>query len=217
MDEKGKRRRYQPPQPDENTFATQELFFESLQPCSVDLVAEHNRRCAHCWKRYGETDPGFDNAEEPVMLRCGHSFGIKCMQELFALPAIIKTDLVPLQFGPKSMGVKLARSLEKRLGTSGEAEYPQLVGQVLAGIYMSESDVDMDSGWRLIFASISPSLHILNIRLYENAIVYDIHESRKHTSFDTSLFGSDFTGTEPAATYDLVGEFDPAFQDTPFE
>lgn len=207
MDEKGKKRRYQPPQPDENTFATQELFVESLQPCSIEAVAEHNRRCAHCWKSYGEIDPGFDNAEEPVLLRCGHSFGLKCMQELFALPGITKTPLVPLEFGPLSMGLKLAKSLEKHLGTSAEADYPQLVGQLLAGMYMNTGDVDMDAGWRMLLSNISPSLQILTIRMYENAVVYDIHESRKHAGFDDFYFGTGPGGIQPHTPEPAVGEF----------
>jgi hypothetical protein len=190
MDEKGKKRRYQPPQPDENTFATQQLFFESLQPCSIDDVAVHNLRCAHCWKRYGETDPGFDNAEQPVLLPCGHSFGLKCMQELFALPDIIKEDLIPLEFGPRSMGVRLAKSLEQHVGISTEAEYPQLVGQLLAGMYMGTGNIEMDRDWGMLLSNISPKLHILTIQLYENAIVYDTHESCNHTSFNAFSFGT---------------------------
>jgi hypothetical protein len=109
------RRRYQPPRPDVYTFATQEKFFESLHPVSIESVPEKNRKCAHCWKCYGESDPGLDNAELPVKFRCGHVFGEKCMKHLFALPEVVRFDFEKLSFGPGSRGAALGAVLHAYL------------------------------------------------------------------------------------------------------
>lgn len=103
---KGKKK-YTPPMPDENTFDTQEEFVKSLVPVPISSIPEVDRKCPHCWKRFGETDPGYDNAEDPVKFRCGHAFGEKCMKEVFRLPIPVKVELHPLSFGSGSRGAKL--------------------------------------------------------------------------------------------------------------
>ncbi|KAF2877202.1 hypothetical protein BDV95DRAFT_601618 [Massariosphaeria phaeospora] len=105
------RKRYRPPRADADTFETQEEFLDSLQSVSIESLGAGNRKCAHCWKQYGETDPGDDNAEAPVVFRCGHAFGDKCMKELYSLPKAKKVHLVPLSFAHGTRGCVLAESL----------------------------------------------------------------------------------------------------------
>lgn len=76
MATKGKKR-YVAPKADEKAFKTQKEFLDSLKVVPRESLADYNRKCAHCWKFYGESDPGLQNAEEPVKFRCGHAFGTK--------------------------------------------------------------------------------------------------------------------------------------------
>jgi hypothetical protein len=104
--------RYTPPQPDANTFATQEAFLESLAPVAMDSIDKNSARCPSCWKPYGEAaDPGFDNSELPVRLRCNHVFGDKCLRATFALPGTASITLRPLAFSPGSRGRVLGQRL----------------------------------------------------------------------------------------------------------
>jgi hypothetical protein len=58
--------RYAPPQPDADTFATQQAFLDYLIPVPIESVDEGSKKCPICWKPYGEAaDPGFDNSEQP--------------------------------------------------------------------------------------------------------------------------------------------------------
>jgi hypothetical protein len=79
------KKRYVPPQPDKNTFASQQEFLDSLDQSVVPIssLQSNNLKCPHCWKIYGESDPDTDNAERPLKFRCGHVFGDACMKELF--------------------------------------------------------------------------------------------------------------------------------------
>jgi len=110
---------YSPPKADALTFPTQEAFLESLEPISIEEVNDNNRRCPICWKAYGEKpDPGFDNTEMPVKLRCGHIFGDKCLASTFGLPETVRHSLKPLSFDGASAGCLLGSKLEAWLRTS---------------------------------------------------------------------------------------------------
>ncbi|RYN16683.1 hypothetical protein AA0112_g12403 [Alternaria arborescens] len=105
-----KKARYAPPQPDTDTFATQQAFLDYLMPVPIESVDEDSKKCPICWKPYGEAaDPGFDNSEQPVCLKCRHTFGNKCMLATFAVPGTSTITLEPLAFGPASRGCQLGR------------------------------------------------------------------------------------------------------------
>ncbi|CAN9319449.1 unnamed protein product [Alternaria alternata] len=110
---KDKRARYAPPQPDADTFATQQAFLNHLMPVPIESVDEDSKKCAICWKPYGEAaDPGFDNSEQPVRLKCKHTFGDKCMLATFAVPGTSTITLETLAFGPGSRGYQLGSLYE---------------------------------------------------------------------------------------------------------
>jgi hypothetical protein len=118
--------RYRGPRADKDTFETQEEFLNSLETIPIESV-EH-RRCPHCWKDYGESDPGFDNAEAPVKLRCSHVFGEKCLRDLFGLPERVKVDMVPLSYAPGSNGADLGQRLSKWVSHCGVDKGALLIG-----------------------------------------------------------------------------------------
>ncbi|KAF2658548.1 hypothetical protein K491DRAFT_690065 [Lophiostoma macrostomum CBS 122681] len=97
------KKRYVPPQPDKDTFASQKEFLASLTPSVVPIssLESNNLRCPHCWKYYGESDPDADNAERPTKFRCGHVFGEACMKDHFRLPQPVIVKLEPLKFSSK--------------------------------------------------------------------------------------------------------------------
>jgi hypothetical protein len=120
---KDKRARYAPPQPDADTFATQQAFLNHLMPVPIESVDEDSKKCAICWKPYGEAaDPGFDNSEQPVRLKCKHTFGDKCMLATFAVPGTSTITLETLAFGPGSRGYQLGKRLHSYLRESRALE-----------------------------------------------------------------------------------------------
>ncbi|KAL1796166.1 hypothetical protein ACET3X_004706 [Alternaria dauci] len=103
---------YVPPRPDADTFADQQAFLDSLASISIDSVGEDSKKCPTCWKPYGEeADPGYDNSEQPVRLKCRHVFGDKCLRDTFGLPTTSTVTLEPLAFGPGSRGRQLGQRL----------------------------------------------------------------------------------------------------------
>ncbi|CAN9171051.1 unnamed protein product [Alternaria alternata] len=118
-----KKARYAPPQPDADTFATQQAFLDSLMPAPIESVDDDSKKCPICWKPYGEAaDPGFDNSEQPVRLKCRHTFGNKCMLATFAVPGTSTITLEPLAFGPGSRGYQLGQRLHSYLRESRALE-----------------------------------------------------------------------------------------------
>jgi hypothetical protein len=177
-------KRYRPPQPDSNTFDTQAAFLDSLQTVAIETVDEEHRKCAHCWKYYGESDPGFDNAEAPVRLRCNHVFGEKCLKDLFGLPEPVKINLVQLTYQPGSKGADLGRRLsawvdhcgvEKgalMLGGNREKDFTKLLNE-----FQSQPVAEKALGpeWCSIFVqALMPRPSVEKVHILENAIIYDI-------------------------------------------
>lgn len=99
------------PEADVAAFETQQEFLDSLKPVPLDSVDENSRRCAYCWRSYGESNPGYDDAEAPVRFNCNHVFGEQCMRSLFAVRDPIRVDLKPLSFAPGSRGADLGSRL----------------------------------------------------------------------------------------------------------
>lgn len=183
---KGKKR-YSPPQPDANTFETQEEFFNSLVAIPISSVEEHNRRCPHCWKHYGESDPGAENAEEPVKFLCGHVFGKQCMHEVFRLPRPVKVELHQISFRPGSRGAQLGDRLEKFLAPKGEedvtADNIAIKNRLIPVINsiekpdknISAADILGPEWFSLIQQIVFSNHQVLKIHLLENGVVYDIN------------------------------------------
>ena len=107
------KRPYRGPKPDEATFASQQEFLDSLTPIPLSSVDENDRKCAHCWRQYGESNPGQDDAEAPVRFKCNHVFGEQCMRSLYAVKEPLRVDLVPLSFAPGSKGANLGSRLRQ--------------------------------------------------------------------------------------------------------
>lgn len=105
-------KRYSPPKPDGNTFETQQAFLDSLEAIDIEDVDKESCKCPICWKPFGEKpDPGFDNSEVPVQLRCKHIFGNKCLTSLFGVRNGCGITLQPLQFSPDKKGHLLGELL----------------------------------------------------------------------------------------------------------
>jgi len=102
---------YRGPQADAGTFATQQEFLDSLTPVPLESVEENDRICSYCWRSYGESTPGHDDAEAPVRFKCNHVFGEHCMRSLFALQEPVRVGLTPLSFAPGSKGADLGSRL----------------------------------------------------------------------------------------------------------
>ncbi|KAL1611959.1 hypothetical protein SLS60_000182 [Paraconiothyrium brasiliense] len=110
---------YRGPQADAATFTTQQKFLDSLAPIPVESVDADSRRCSYCWKQYGESNPGCDDAEAPVKFQCEHVFGEKCMRALFAIKEPARVDLIPLSFSPGSKGADLGSRLSAYIDSQG--------------------------------------------------------------------------------------------------
>jgi hypothetical protein len=128
-DNKTTKPRYAPPQADADTFATQQGFLNSLAPVLIESVDENSGKCPICWKPYDEAaDPGFDNSEQPVRLKCKHTFGDKCLRSTFALHGTSTIILRPLAFSSGSRGRVLGQRLHAfaqqplNTGSSGRLE-----------------------------------------------------------------------------------------------
>ncbi|KAH7406293.1 hypothetical protein DE146DRAFT_438614 [Phaeosphaeria sp. MPI-PUGE-AT-0046c] len=107
-----KSKRYTPPKADSDTFPTQQAFLDSLQPMPLEQVDVEKRKCPICWKFFGEApDPGFDNSEMPVKLRCHHVFGHKCLADIFGIPTSTSLQIQPLQYTLGRRGHLLGQKL----------------------------------------------------------------------------------------------------------
>lgn len=186
-------KRYRPPQPDANTFDTQKEFLDSLHPVPIDTIASNNLRCPHCWKNYGQSDPGFDNAEDPVKLRCGHVFGEKCLKEaIFALPKTVRIDLVPLSYEPGSKGADLGRRLSAWVEQCGVEKGALLLGgnrekdftRLLTEFHKQPSAENaLGAEWTAVLAgALVARPRVDRVHIMENAVVFDTSPSPKSKS-----------------------------------
>jgi hypothetical protein len=177
-EKKPRKKRYSPPQPDANTFRTQQEFLGSIEAIPIDSVDENSRKCPICWKPFGEAaDPGFDNTEEPVKLRCDHVFGDKCLRQTFALPGTSTVDIRPITFLPKSRGTALGQKLCTY--AENHREKPQddilIFSKMLEESYLPEkgSQIFGDYWWPVIRQLQSGTHDLGGVTLLDNAVILD--------------------------------------------
>ncbi|KAF1934950.1 hypothetical protein EJ02DRAFT_471531 [Clathrospora elynae] len=183
---KNEKPRYTLPQYDPNTFISQQAFLDSLKPVEIDSLDKSSRKCPTCWKPYGEAaDPGFDNSEQPVRLRCGHVFGDKCLRSTFAPPRISAITLRPLKFSSNSRGRLLGLRLHTYVQTQSETGSKgtvEIFAKMLAAHYLTQKDSFGEHWYRVIQelrrgegsrrkAPDGMSSH--TIALLENAVILD--------------------------------------------
>ncbi|KAF1949963.1 hypothetical protein CC80DRAFT_497161 [Byssothecium circinans] len=229
MDPLGKSKaRYLGPRPDNDTFATQQEFLDSLVPVEIESVPEGSRTCGYCWRFYGEVTPGEDDAELPVQFKCGHYHGEACAKRLFALPEMTKFKLQPLSFAPGSKGAKLGEALHATIAATkptGEVDlagkekvFRQLVN--VLGTQPRGQGVDAEWSHRLLQA-LTLETNVMNIHILENGIVLDVLRP-------PTLFGSGpapfpgplaasanlFTAAMTAVTSDSSSDSSPHSPDT---
>ncbi|KAF1842279.1 uncharacterized protein K460DRAFT_398304 [Cucurbitaria berberidis CBS 394.84] len=193
---KKKKKRYVPPRPDSDTFSTQQDFLDSLVPIAIEEVAENARKCPICWKIYGEAaDPGFDNTEQPVKLRCNHTFGDKCLATTFGTVDASKAALRPLSFTPTSRGTALGLKLRAFV----ELHSKNSTGDVNTFVRMLEESYKPGKGGELFgeywFPVIQELQHtgrrINDVTFLENATVLDTKVKSKSESVSTLLWTLD--------------------------
>ncbi|KAF2823204.1 hypothetical protein CC86DRAFT_469053 [Ophiobolus disseminans] len=178
---------YSPPKPDSLTFPTPKAFLDSLQPIPIEQVEDNNQRCPICWKLYGEvSDPGFDNTEMPVRLRCGHVYGDKCLASTFRAPETRYHRLRPLSFSSCSRkGCVLGQKMHEFLSSQDAIDGFRDIGTMLK----HACDVEVDRGHQLFGEYWSPILQevahnrnkLTDIILMENALILDYDTKARHT------------------------------------
>jgi hypothetical protein len=180
---KQKKKRYAPPQPDANTFTTQQEFLDSIMPISIESVDENSRKCPICWKPFGEAaDPGFDNTEQPVRLRCDHVFGDKCLRHTFALPGTSTVDIRPLTLTPKSRGDGLGQKLRKYAESEKGSDLfdAEIFSKMLKESYRPEkgSQIFGDYWWPVVRQLQHGTQDLSGITLLDNAVILDRKPSK---------------------------------------
>ncbi|KAJ4357411.1 uncharacterized protein N0V89_001986 [Didymosphaeria variabile] len=210
---------YRGPQADAATFATQQEFLDSLVPIPMESVDDNSRKCSYCWKLYGESTPGNDDAEEPVRFKCDHVFGEKCMRALFAMREPARVDLKPLSFSPGSRGADLGSRLSAYIDSQGVEKSALLTGgdrkkyfvHLLQKVMPTMKSYPGDprhghavellgKDWlRLVFEMFNHSdPHPGHFHLLENAIIMDSEHPIQHLPFTTSSMSA--YGTYPTPT-----------------
>ncbi|KAH4952312.1 hypothetical protein HBI38_001130 [Parastagonospora nodorum] len=174
-------RRYSAPKADRDTFDSQQAFLDSLHPIEIEDVEEDEQKCPLCWKQFGEgPDPGHDNSERPVRLRCNHVYGDKCLADLFRLPETSRVKLHPLRFFPGDKGHLLGQILCKYRQSLG-AEFRnrndvELFEKFLTSIEIPSGPPKPEDYWNSILVGIFKMIDhrsIVDITFMENAVVLD--------------------------------------------
>ncbi|KAF1914030.1 hypothetical protein BDU57DRAFT_521184 [Ampelomyces quisqualis] len=179
-----KTKRYTPPKADSQTFKTQQAFLDSLRPMAIKDVDENKRKCPICWKHFGEApDPGFDNSELPVQLRCNHIFGHKCLVSTFALPKASHFELQPLSLAPHSKGRLLAEKLAAYFKSHGSnfGNETETFDKMLQESCQSSRGPQIcgKHWWPLFDQVLHAGREVAQVTLLENAMVIDYELPRR--------------------------------------
>jgi hypothetical protein len=195
-------KRYTPPKADARTFPSQQAFLESLTPMSIDDVEEDKRKCPICWKPFGEeADPGFDNSESPVKLRCGHIFGDKCLATIFGVQDHPRVSLQPLSFEDGSKGLLLGARLHVYAAKHGPNFRNAF--ETFQSMLLKSEQLDGEPSGEKLFGEYwwcvlreafkerdNPSL--ANITFMENAVILDNQSPKAEHGLDTYAINSQF-------------------------
>jgi hypothetical protein len=201
--------KYKAPRPDKDTFNTHSEFLESLKPVDIDSLEQNNRRCAICWKDYGEApDPGLDNSEQPVKLRCSHVYGDKCLRRIFGEQVTTEVKLIPLSFDdPKSRASELGRKLEAFFGSAPASLHEKLVIDALDRVIDSQKGSEMfGKYWWAMFDQLkATAVEVSRVVLKENAVVLEVIPQKQPNApvlLPWNSMGLHFSGLASAA-YDV--------------
>jgi hypothetical protein len=169
---------YTAPEPDNDTFHSQEAFLSSLRTIDIESLDQDSLKCGICWKVYGEApDPGEDNSEQPVRLRCSHVYGHKCLEDLFKEVPNIEAELIPLCFDdPTSRACELGRKLEALLGNAPEDTHQATIFNALNMAIGQRKGIEVFGSYLwTIFDHLKTyiALELSCITLMENAVVLD--------------------------------------------
>lgn len=182
------KRRYVPPQPDSNTFLTQQAFLESLTPVPIEIVDQACRKCPICWKPFGEApDPGFDNTEQPVQLRCGHVFGDKCLAITFGIPKISKIDILPLSFSPRSQGHSFGQKLHSYATQHARSfeNHAKMFEKMLEESHQPNKGRELfgDYWWPIVLELQRCGGTLNDIIFLENAVILDFEAPKRQINY----------------------------------
>lgn len=199
---KKKTKRYVPPQPDVNTFPSQEAFLESLSPIAIEQVDANSLKCPLCWKLYGEApDPGFDNTEAPVALRCHHVFGDKCLKNTFGTPENSRTSLRPLLVTDargKALGERLHAFATSAHGEETE-NYTRVFSKMMEDSYAPRQGEELFGKywWPIIRHLQQVGRNMYNVTFLNNAIIMDYPPMKlqKHTPVYNAIQAGSLTPT----------------------
>jgi hypothetical protein len=179
-------RRYSFPEPGRDTFDSQQAFLDSLKPIKIEDIEEDGRKCPICWKQYGDNpDPGYDNSERPVRLRCNHVYGEKCLADLFRLYETSMIKLRPLGFRPGDRGHLLGQMLydhRRKLGAEhrDRNDFELFQGFLATAVHQKNlPSREPEDYWRYILQTIWTGLEdwaIVDITFMENVVVLDKHQ-----------------------------------------
>jgi hypothetical protein len=185
LKKKKKQKRYSPPQPDANTFRTQQEFLGSLNTIPIETVDPNSRKCPVCWKPFGEAaDPGFDNSEEPVRLRCDHVFGNKCLNNTYALQGTSNVKIRPLSFYSKSKGSALGRKLHTYAKSNNMVSTSKSKTETFSGMveesFQPERGTQIfgDHWWPVIRQLQSGTHDLAGVTLLDNAVILDRKQAK---------------------------------------
>jgi hypothetical protein len=203
---------YKPPTADSNTFATQQAFLDSLKTVAIEDVPEDKRKCPICWKYFGEApDPGFDNSELPVQLRCNHVFGQKCLANIFGIPETSRLALRPLSFAPGDKGYLLGERLEKHImkhvtaGGNGHRLFDELLKT--SHEHSEGAQIYGHHWWTLIHEIFAADRDLVDITLLENAIIldYEAPKSKTKPGFAHEILPQHLTSSSSGLQVALAG------------
>jgi hypothetical protein len=184
-------KKYNPPKADASTFPSQKAFLESLQLIPIDDVERDNRKCPICWKPFGEEpDPGFDNSELPVRLRCNHVFGHKCLANIFGIAAPSRISLEPLSFEKCKKGLLLAVKLHayySKHGPNFRNDLETFEKMLQNSNWPGQGDEIFGPYWWPVLQEINmqhTGRNTANVTFMENAVVldYNLAEQKEHTT-----------------------------------
>ncbi|KAH7402889.1 hypothetical protein BKA66DRAFT_564777 [Pyrenochaeta sp. MPI-SDFR-AT-0127] len=192
---KPKKKRYIPPQPDSNTFPTQQAFLDSLTPISIEKVDQMNRKCPICWKPFGEApDAGFDNTEQPVQLRCAHVFGDKCLATTYGIPETLTIEIRPFSYLPQSRAHALSQKLDAYTTQHKKPleNHAKIFEEMLEESYQPGKGREIFGDyWWLVLQELRDDIrHTKDVIFLEDAVIVELEETKPRQNNSLPCYSS---------------------------